>query len=159
MGNIDFFQRLDYMEVRRGDNGYDYNDWSQIPVSVVQAWYYYTHQNDPWLIKLLVSCLRFPVNIFWIDRCTSRWVLLWYSTPPIKSSSPTSVSRWPRVLSSAWVTLFYKYIRIPLRIGVTQRPCSCSCGEFSSSWWGRRQIKAYPTSVNRSLVVRPHTHR
>ena len=64
MGNDDLFQRLDYTEVRRSDNGCDYNNRSQIPVSLVQAWYYYTNQNDSWPIKLLVSYVHFRVNIF-----------------------------------------------------------------------------------------------
>jgi len=29
--------------------------WCQTPVSIVQAWYYFAHQNDPWPIVLLVS--------------------------------------------------------------------------------------------------------
>lgn len=61
-----FFKPLDYMGVGHSDNGSYYNHWSQIPVSIVQAWYYYIDQNDLWPIKLLVTWILFcfPVNIF-----------------------------------------------------------------------------------------------
>ncbi len=51
---FDFVTRAGCMEVSRLSHYLLRNLWQIVLVSIVQAWYYYGHQNDNWALKSLV---------------------------------------------------------------------------------------------------------
>ena len=81
-----------------------------IPVSCVQAWYYFTHQNDRWHLKALVNInveISFSLEVMVLHRLR-LWCLL---TPYIKGSSliPVESSRLSRRMFSWRFPAVYTY--------------------------------------------------
>ena len=75
-----------------------------LQVSLIQAWYYYTHQNDKWPFKTLVSPHSYSLHSpTW--AWSFRSLLLWFATSFIKP----------------WLRIQVRYRLRSLHLGLTRR--------------------------------------
>lgn len=83
------------------------------PVSCVQAWYYFTHQNDTWPIKLLVRkdfCIQVVITFFKLTHpLGQRRYVLRHST---SGSNHTHWYEYIRKLTSKADTITYPSVYI-----------------------------------------------